>query len=1029
MSRPDKVSLTFFLLFVFIITLSFNLDYRRYIPYIFSDESVYIMMAQSLALDRDLLYEKKDLERFYEAGYQNGPQGIFLTKRLDHSINSDIFTDYRDNRIYFASSSARDAFNKDPEYFISRSRDHGIILQNIDEADNGSDIKQVNCIVSDSIYYSKFLVYPLFASVFVFVFGNSGFIFFNFLLYFLILALGYRYLKKYNPPDNALLYVLMFFLISASLIYTLWITPEIFNMFMVTAGFYLFARYIEHRKITSVILSAACFAIAGASKLPNSFFMLAIGLYLLSEKRFRVIFLLILIFAVVFLSFYGIQYLLTGNYNAYWGDRKTFYWDFPLQDEGYASWDKGVRLSNEDYFEQSFYFNPRVTMLNIYYYIFGRFTGLLPYFALSIASLLLFLFDTGKKHRIFILLSIIACILAYIVMAPDNYQGGGGAVGNRFFISIFPAFLFLVKKIRSFIIPVLFGIIGLGFVGVILINPFIVSYTPYIHALSPIYRILPVEYTLLNTLPTMINNHTMLINRDGDIWYRVHQFDENNLSREYGHFWQKGKSGSEFAVRIMADKEPEYGVLTIFNGYRLNDIKLGFPSFKYKKTMFPGESERIIFPLEKSYPYFRSRVYPFSFYSSNGFIPLSEGLNLGRLNSSILGFLYGFSFNSLEIGQALADRGEYSPALDYAKHALIDEPLDIRAQNLVLSLDRNADIKIDKKASMEKFFNNYKAHDINDSETVNYSFKDFDTFMEDITVSFPIDKLEASPGSNLTCSEEGLELNCSRSFSVQTPRIFLNKGKYRAIFGIIPKNDDCQDILMVIDANSRINTVHSSFMADRSNKYNTYSLDLELLTPDSVSLRLTSFKTVGYILKSVRLIPVEPLEYHANTLNAEADSSYQPPIGQTGFSREFLSCDNLDIQLKSDIERYYHNYGEMPEKEDASQVIDDNLMEMQFHGLSMDNGSLQFEGLLLLKRQLNSNIVLNVEISEKGRILKRLLRALGLRKPFSAEIPLSDKGIPSFLLPANCLISSKYRIKVPEHFNIRDYEVKFRILY
>lgn len=59
--------------------------------YFFSDEATYHSMAWSLAVDGDLEYERGDLVRVYELGYQNGPLGLFLKQDLN-------------GRLYFAKA-------------------------------------------------------------------------------------------------------------------------------------------------------------------------------------------------------------------------------------------------------------------------------------------------------------------------------------------------------------------------------------------------------------------------------------------------------------------------------------------------------------------------------------------------------------------------------------------------------------------------------------------------------------------------------------------------------------------------------------------------------------------------------------------------------------------------------------------------------------------------------------------------------------------------------------------------------------
>ena len=52
--------------------------------------------------------------------------------------------------------------------------------------------------------------------------------------------------------------------------------------------------------------------------------------------------------------------------------------------------------------------------------------------------------------------------LYFLLEIPQNWQGGGGFIGNRYFITVYPAFLFLVRRLRpSFLVVPFFGIAGL----------------------------------------------------------------------------------------------------------------------------------------------------------------------------------------------------------------------------------------------------------------------------------------------------------------------------------------------------------------------------------------------------------------------------------------------------------------------------------------------------------------------------------------------------------------------------------------
>ena len=84
---------------------------------------------------------------------------------------------------------------------------------------------------------------------------------------------------------------------------------------------------------------------------------------------------------------------------------------------------------------------------------------------------------------------------------PYTYSGGGGPIGNRYFVSFYPLFLFLMPAVRN-AWPAVIGLaIGALFVAKILLNPFYSSFNPGEHAKAGPLRALPIERTLLNDLP------------------------------------------------------------------------------------------------------------------------------------------------------------------------------------------------------------------------------------------------------------------------------------------------------------------------------------------------------------------------------------------------------------------------------------------------------------------------------------------------------------------------------------------------
>ena len=89
------------------------------------------------------------------------------------------------------------------------------------------------------IIYAKYPAYSLFLAPFVAIFGFNGFMVFNVLLWGAVIWMGWAYLRQFNPPGRALFVSITFFTLSASFIYTFWVTPETFNMFCITCGLFL----------------------------------------------------------------------------------------------------------------------------------------------------------------------------------------------------------------------------------------------------------------------------------------------------------------------------------------------------------------------------------------------------------------------------------------------------------------------------------------------------------------------------------------------------------------------------------------------------------------------------------------------------------------------------------------------------------------------------------------------------------------------------------------------------------------------
>ena len=79
---------------------------------------------------------------------------------------------------------------------------------------------------------------------------------------------------------------------------------------------------------------------------------------------------------------------------------------------------------------------------NLVYFVVGRFSGLVPYFFPGVVSLLLFLVAPRRQPWQWLVVATLGLtVVTLLLLTPFTYSGGGGPVGNRYFLSFYPLFL------------------------------------------------------------------------------------------------------------------------------------------------------------------------------------------------------------------------------------------------------------------------------------------------------------------------------------------------------------------------------------------------------------------------------------------------------------------------------------------------------------------------------------------------------------------------------------------------------------
>jgi hypothetical protein len=450
-------------------------------PHLKADEAAYYLAAQSLAYDRDLKVEPKDVDRAFQE-FPFSPVG---------------------NVIVMSDDGWR------------------------------------------TVYFGKPYLYSLAGAPFARLFGANGMLFFNMLMTMAMVWMGYLYLRRYNPPGLAALFSASFFLLSVGFSYVFWIQPEVFNMFSVAAClFFGLPRADEaglpdrRRELLYAALSGAVLMLAVYDKPMFAAVGLAPLFALARDRRWKSAALWIAAAILTLGVACGIAYKLTGHPSAYLGVHRqgvTFCapGKVPIgpapvptlptaapASPGNAAPSSGQAAKAAAAVPNSttgnawtWLFRPLDVTLyeeveSIVYFLVGRHTGMLVYTPFAALAAVFFLLRSRRRHREggrgerWVLLGAVSAVALYfLTYIAWNWQGGGGFVGNRYFVTAIPAFLFLVTEIRPrWLILAGHAVAGL-FLGPLLFTPFgavVPEPTLQAHVRGAPFRYLPLELSLKN---------------------------------------------------------------------------------------------------------------------------------------------------------------------------------------------------------------------------------------------------------------------------------------------------------------------------------------------------------------------------------------------------------------------------------------------------------------------------------------------------------------------------------------------------
>jgi hypothetical protein len=564
-----------------------------------SDESTYYLMGHSLARDGDLEYRREDLVRTRQE-FRSGPAGVFLRQGRDVT------------GIRLVSTPP----------FVA--------------IDGGPDLD------STRLFYGKSFIYPLCAAPFVWLFGTNGFLFLNAILLGVAFLAGYTFLGARSGTAASLLLAGGFLMAAIVPLYAVWIMPEVFNLTLGIAAYFLWLyKYVAPSGVPGFrarflhpwtdFAAAALIGIATFSKLTNAILVGPMVLWLLWRRQWRQAFGAAAVFAVMTIGLFGVNVAIQGDWNYQGSPRNTFYDDkpYPFQEPGVGFEVGSDRARDESLVE--IIFDPEVFWVNLRanarYFFVGRYSGLIPYFFPGAFAMLLFLLyrrvRTGWGWLA--LGAVLLHGLVQIVVQPYTYFGSGGSVGDRYFMGVYGACLFLFPPMRSIVGALLPWVIGGLFVGKAILSPFHYSLRPYLVANDGPLRVLPVELTNVVDLP---------INTEGGrvpIWYgepgfQIYYLDQNSYLKETDRsFWIRGESRAEMLIKTDI-LDFRWLQLTLAAGPVPTTATVKFGTETQVISLRAEESTLLRMALGPGFPYKKDRKVPvlvwvLSIASSAGFTP------------------------------------------------------------------------------------------------------------------------------------------------------------------------------------------------------------------------------------------------------------------------------------------------------------------------------------------------------------------------------------------------------------------------
>lgn len=343
-----------------------------------------------------------------------------------------------------------------------------------------------------TVTFGKPWLYPALAAPFAALGGAPGMVAFNMLLLAGGIWLGTLHLRRWNPDSLAALVAAGFYLGSHVWAYAFWLHPEMLILVSVATSlhFGLESRHGRTRRADlPLVVSGVALAVAAYHKPMLVAFGLPIGIGLLLERRVRPLVVWTLAGVVSMAAFGAGSVALTGHPTAYLDVERGGFTvrdpsvlptaglgaatvarerasaesapsegEVPPEAEPSETTPPAIATEEAELGERSagwwwILHLPEVDLRelreDLFLFLFGRHTGLVPYQPFAVLALVAFLAGARRSIRRWVLLGALALVAGFLLLfIPFNWHGGGGFVGNRYFVLAAPAFLYLMREVR-----------------------------------------------------------------------------------------------------------------------------------------------------------------------------------------------------------------------------------------------------------------------------------------------------------------------------------------------------------------------------------------------------------------------------------------------------------------------------------------------------------------------------------------------------------------------------------------------------